>query len=82
MKKILLVPLDERPCCFEFQEQMAKDTDIRIIKPPRSLLPDKKKFADPEKLFAWMEENADGCDGAHCCDRRARLFRNASLAHS
>ena len=64
MKKILLVPLDERPCCFEFQEQMAKDTDIRIIKPPRSLLPDKKKFADPEKLFAWMEENADGCDGA------------------
>lgn len=64
---------------------MAKDTDIRIIKPPRSLLPDKKKFADPEKLFAWMEENADGCDGAivaidalvysECFPRAFMIFR-------
>lgn len=64
MKKILLIPLDERPCCYEFQEQMAKDTDLQIVKPPRNLLPDKKKFADPEKLFDWMEENAVECDGA------------------
>ena len=63
MKKLLLVTLDERPCCFEFQAQMARGTDIQIVKPPRELLPDKKKFADPDKLYAWMEENAEGCDG-------------------
>lgn len=64
MKRILLVPLDERPCNYEYQTRLAEGTDLDIILPPRDILARKKEPGDPDAVFRWMEENAEGCAGA------------------
>ena len=64
MKKILLVPLDERPCNYEYQAHLAEGTDLDIILPPKDILAYKKEPGDPDAVFRWMEENAEGCAGA------------------
>ncbi len=64
MKKILLIPLDTRPCNYTYQPMMTKGTDLEILLPPLDIMPYKKGIGDPDALFDWMEANADGCDGA------------------
>ena len=64
MKKILLVPLDERPCNYEYQTRMTEGTDLEIILPPKDILAYKKEPGDPDAVFRWMEENAECCAGA------------------
>ena len=55
-KKILLLPLDERPCNFKFPLLMPS-ADIRIIRPPRELLGNKKLPADCKEIARWVIEN-------------------------
>ncbi len=62
-KKILIIPLDERPCNYEYQALMAKDTDLEVILPPKGILADKKNPGDPEHIFSWLKNNAEGCAG-------------------
>lgn len=55
-KKILLLPLDERPCNFKFPLLMPS-ADIRIIRPPRELLGNKKIPADCKEIARWVIDN-------------------------
>lgn len=64
MKKILLIPLDERPCNYDFTTFMVKDTDIEIVKPPRDILGKKKQAGDVDAIFEWAKDNIRECDGA------------------
>ncbi len=64
MKTILLVPLDERPCNYQYQQLMVKDTDFCVKLPPRSILGKKKTPGDPDQIFDWLFEHAAECDGA------------------
>ena len=61
--KILMVPLDERPCNFAYPAMMPKTGDTLVL-PPKSYMGQKKRPADTAKLAAWVLENgadADAC---------------------
>jgi hypothetical protein len=64
MKKILLLPLDERPCNYDFTTFMVKHTDVEIVRPPREILGKKKQPGDVEAIYEWTKNNVADCDGA------------------
>lgn len=64
MKKILLIPLDERPCNYNFPSMLAKDTDFEIVMPPREIMGKKKQPGDTDKIWNWLKENIKDCDNA------------------
>lgn len=64
MKKIMLLPLDERPCNYSFTGLMLADTNFMLIKPPYEILGKKKLCGDTDKIWSWVLENAKTCDAA------------------
>ncbi|MGV3464600.1 MAG: DUF4127 family protein, partial [Heyndrickxia sp.] len=42
MKKILYIPLDERPCNYSFPAELAEGTDFNIVRPDLSIMGNKK----------------------------------------
>lgn len=63
-KKILLIPLDERPCNYNFPAMLAAGTDFELVMPPREILGKKKQPGDTAAIWRWFEENAGECDDA------------------
>lgn len=64
MKRILLLPLDERPCNYDYTALMAGGTDFEVVRPPRELLGVKKTPGDVEEIWKWLKKTAPTCDGA------------------
>lgn len=64
MKKIMLIPLDERPCNYNYTAQMAGDTDFSVILPPKSILPQKKTVGNHDSIARFMLNSANDCCGA------------------
>ena len=63
MKKIVYLPLDERPCNYTFAQALSKDNpDYRLVAPCKDVLGEKKRAADFEKLAAFLERE---CAEAH-----------------
>lgn len=57
MKKIALIPIDNRPVCYTLPKMIADiDADIQLIMPNRNLLGGLTKYADTTALFEWLEE--------------------------
>lgn len=63
MKKIILLPLDERPCNYHFGEYMLGGTPYEVLLPPKEYMGDKKKAGNIEKLISWLKKNAKNSDG-------------------
>ncbi|GGF81197.1 hypothetical protein GCM10010912_27880 [Paenibacillus albidus] len=61
---IAFVPLDERPCNYEFPYLLARGTEFEVNRPPMEIMGLKKRPADVEKLWAWFEESCAEADGA------------------
>lgn len=61
MKKIVMLPLDERPCNYDFPRMMPK-ADFELILPPKNYMGNKKIPADTERLADWLIKNIDGAD--------------------
>ena len=61
MKKIVMLPLDERPCNYDFPKMMPK-ADFELVLPPKEYMGNKKIPADTERLAEWLTENIDGAD--------------------
>lgn len=61
MKKILMLPLDERPCNYGFPAIMPK-AGYEVLMPPKEYMGLKKRPADVNKLAEWLISNVDGCD--------------------
>ncbi len=61
MKKILMIPLDERPCNYRFPAIMPR-ADFELTMAPYAYMGRKKRPADVGKLAAWLEENAGEAD--------------------
>lgn len=62
MRKIVLLPLDERPCNYEFPYKLFHDNkDIEIIRPEK--LGDKKIAANQEEIEAFLLESCKEADG-------------------
>ncbi len=61
MKKIVMLPLDERPCNFNYPAMMPK-TDCQLILPPKDIMGKKKIAGDTEKIAEWLLSNAKDAD--------------------
>ena len=54
MPRILLLPLDERPCNFLYPALMVeKCTDVQLLLPPKELMGSKKRPAPFLLLAQW-----------------------------
>lgn len=63
--KILYIPLDERPCNFDYPQAIANlQNNLELVVPPRNLLGVKKQPADRDRLWKWIETNISECQGA------------------
>lgn len=58
--KIMFIPLDERPCNYNYPEMIYNITLDNLIKPPLSILGNKKEPANVNKLQKWILKNIDG----------------------
>ena len=63
-KKILYVPIDNRPVNLYQVVQVAEKLGYEILTPPAELIGSKKFAGDPDKFWAWLEENAPIADSA------------------
>lgn len=55
--RILLVPLDERPCNLRFPNmQFVPDGPIELVVPPDVLLGNKKRPADVDGIYSWLDQ--------------------------
>ncbi|WP_246188114.1 DUF4127 family protein [Paenibacillus tengchongensis] len=61
---IAFVPLDERPCNYEFPPLLAKGTEFEVLRPPVQLMGLKKRPGDTDGLWSWFEEACSRADGA------------------
>lgn len=60
MKKIVLLPLDERPCNYIYPQNMFNNDDIHITVPDMSIMGNKKTPGDHEKIVEFLlEETKD-----------------------
>ncbi|PWJ43804.1 DUF4127 family protein [Sediminitomix flava] len=60
---ILYIPLDERPCNYEYPKMIgALQKEVNFIAPPKSLLNKKKESADIELLWDWIFDHATEAD--------------------
>ena len=60
--KVVLLPLDERPCNFEFPKALYKDSELKIVRPDK--LGDKKSPADLDKVADFLVKECADADYA------------------
>lgn len=60
-KKIVLLPLDERPCNYDYPQMMPR-AGYTLVMPPKDCMGDKKRPADVARLADWLLENVEGAD--------------------
>ncbi|MFI3201256.1 MAG: DUF4127 family protein [Eubacteriales bacterium] len=61
MKRIVLLPLDERPCNFRFPKELFDNDEFQICRP--NVLGDKKTPANVEDIQSFMEREVMEADG-------------------
>lgn len=59
--KIFLLPLDERPCNYNYPSIMSQ-TDYEVILPPKEIMGDKKTPGDTDKIADWLIEKVNDAD--------------------
>ncbi len=64
MTKIVYLPLDERPCNYDYPRYLAGMTELELTAPDRSLLGDKKRPADTDGIAKWLAEETKDADYA------------------
>lgn len=60
--KVVLLPLDERPCNFDFPGFLYKGSDLKIVRPEK--LGNKKKPADMGMIEAFLKKECSDADFA------------------
>lgn len=60
MKKIILLPLDERPCNFDFPDKLFHSADLELIRPEH--LGNKKTPADAQKIIEFLKLKSRDAD--------------------
>jgi hypothetical protein len=63
MKKIVVIPLDERPCNYNFNHMLALGTDYQVVVPPMEIMGDKKEIGQVEKIWDFMKEEIKDAHG-------------------
>ncbi len=63
--QLLYLPLDERPCNYDYPPAIARlQPGLSLHLPPRDLLSAKKQPGDRESLWAWLQATIPTCQGA------------------
>src|SRR5699024_8017465 len=64
MKRIIYIPLDERPCNYNYPQHLANTrNDIELIVPPKRMLGNKKEAANIGEIWNFVFEKATKADG-------------------
>lgn len=63
MKKIIIIPLDERPCNYNFNQLMTKGMPYEIVAPPLSIMGNKKTPGNMEEIIEWLKKEAINASG-------------------
>ena len=62
--KIIFVPMDNRPVCLSYTEQILKVAGWSVVTPPVELIASRSKMGEPDKLLDWLEKEAPTADAA------------------
>lgn len=57
-QKILYIPMDDRPVCFDYPVQTLKASGYDVITPPENMLASYNKEGNPDALYNWLLKNA------------------------
>lgn len=63
-KKILYVPIDNRPIILPQTAEVAEKLGYEVVVPPDEIIGSRTNFGDAEKLWVWLNENAPGATAA------------------
>lgn len=63
-KKIIFIPLDNRPITDKETREVAEKAGYNIVVPPETLLGTREQHGDPDGLWQWLRENAPGARAA------------------
>ena len=63
-KKILYIPIDNRPISLKQTIEVAEKLGYEVLVPPDKILGTRDSVGDPEKLWDWLNENAQGANAA------------------
>ncbi|MBR4153304.1 MAG: DUF4127 family protein [Selenomonadaceae bacterium] len=63
-KKILYVPMDDRPCNLYQVAQVAEKLGYELLTPPEGMIGTKGFNGDPDKMWIWLDENAPQAQAA------------------
>ena len=73
MKKIVLLPLDERPCNYRYPQMLFQENAaFSLTVPDVSIMPDKKQAADFEKIRKWDEKHPENSIGTYDLTREEK----------
>ncbi len=63
LKKIVLLPLDERPCNYDFPYKLFHETEISVVRPEMSIMGVKKKPGDIKAIQEFLLKECRDADG-------------------
>lgn len=56
------LPLDSRPCTYDFPVQLAQQAGAQVIVPPAGYISEYKSPSDTSRNLKWLKEIAPKCD--------------------
>ncbi|QGG54852.1 DUF4127 family protein [Paenibacillus sp. B01] len=62
--KVVYLPLDERPCNYDFPWLLARDTELELVRPPLEWMGRKKRPGRIAELGDWLEREAEDAEAA------------------
>lgn len=63
-KKILYIPIDNRPIILRQTIEVAEKLGYEVVVPPDEILGSRESKGDADKLWLWLNENAAGASAA------------------
>lgn len=63
MKKIVLLPLDERPCNYDFAYEMFHHKNLKIVRPEIDILGNKKEPGNLDEIQKFLIDSTKDADG-------------------
>lgn len=57
-ERILFIPLDNRPVCYEYVLDTMQKAKVDIKTPPANMLPSGRQNGDVEGMLSWLEQEA------------------------
>lgn len=60
--KIVVIPLDERPCNYNYLLELPLPSEVTLVLPPKEILSNKKTVKDLDKISEWLVNESIDAD--------------------